>query len=53
MLSTQFGSEGLRRTGLAELGQLSGSEEGFGGRYSRFMDASIDYAYRSGNYFGR
>lgn len=52
-LLTQFDSERLRRTGLTELGQLSGSESGAGGRYSRFMDASIDYAYRSGNYFGR
>jgi hypothetical protein len=52
-LSAAFDSERLSRTGLAELSQLSGSEDGFGGRYSRFMDASIDYAYRSGNYFGR
>ena len=52
-LTTAFDSERLSRTGLAELSQFSGSEDGFGGRYSRFMDASIDYAYRSGNYFGR
>lgn len=52
-LTTVFDSERLSRAGLGELGQFSGSEDGFGGRYSRFMDASIDYAYRSGNYFGR
>lgn len=52
-LSTSFDSERFSRTGLLEASQLSGSEDGSGGRYSRFMDPSIDYAYRSGNYFGR
>jgi hypothetical protein len=52
-LGAAFDSERLSRAGLSELSQFSGSEDGFGGRYSRFMDASIDYAYRSGNYFGR
>lgn len=52
-IEVQYDSERLGRTGLAELGMFSGSEEGCGSRYSRFMDPSIDYAYRSGNYFGR
>lgn len=53
VLAASFDSERFNRTGLLEAGQFSGSEDGFGGRYSRFMDPSIDYAYRSGNYFGR
>lgn len=52
-LAVQFGSERLGRTGITELSLSSGSEDGLGSRYTRFTDPSIDYAYRSGNYFGK
>lgn len=53
VLDTKFDSERFGRTGLAELGLLSGSEGGSNLKYSRFSDSLIDYDYRTGNYFGR
>jgi hypothetical protein len=52
-LLSQFDSERFTRSGIVEAGLSSGSESGAVLRYTRFTDPSIDYAYRSGNYFGR